>query len=266
MGMMIHCGGEHITRADPALYVQPARTDTHYPIAHNMLLEMVEQTFKRKNWEVLGQDHAVNKEGMQLFSLYDIAPVVDHGVLREEDWGLQVALRNSHDKSFSATVAIGARVFVCDNLSISGEIMIGRKHTPKIEDDLHILVDDAISRARPFIDQQRTQFRRYKESQILDADVDNIIMEFYRQNVLNSSKLGMVYDDFTDGDMHNDYGQSAWKLFNAVTNAIRPKSVNAHMMLSRKTITLHHLMDDYTSGRWDGSAMQSEIAGPSLIH
>ena len=46
-----------------------------------------------------------------------------------EDYAYVLGLRNSHDKRFPAGLAVGASVFVCDNLSFSGEIKIGRKHT-----------------------------------------------------------------------------------------------------------------------------------------
>ena len=40
------------------------------------------------------------------------------------DHGLVVGVRNSHDQSFPASIALGSAVFVCDNLSFCGEITI----------------------------------------------------------------------------------------------------------------------------------------------
>ena len=44
-----------------------------------------------------------------------------------------VGVRNSHDKSFPAGLVIGASIFVCDNLSFSGEVKLARKHTVHVE-------------------------------------------------------------------------------------------------------------------------------------
>jgi hypothetical protein len=42
--------------------------------------------------------------------------------LNPEDFGLVAGVRNSHDKSFPASLVLGASMFVCDNLSFSGEV------------------------------------------------------------------------------------------------------------------------------------------------
>ena len=53
-----------------------------------------------------------------------------------EDYCWVLGLRNSHDKTFPAGIVAGASVFVCDNLSFSGEIKFARKHTRFIVRDL----------------------------------------------------------------------------------------------------------------------------------
>ena len=37
------------------------------------------------------------------------------------DYSLVLGLRNSHDKTFPASLALGSQVLVCDNLSFFGE-------------------------------------------------------------------------------------------------------------------------------------------------
>jgi len=57
-----------------------------------------------------------------------------------------LGIRNSHDKTFPASLVDGALVFVCDNLSFSGEIRVTRKHTRFIRRDLVTLVQGPIGK------------------------------------------------------------------------------------------------------------------------
>jgi predicted SpoU family rRNA methylase len=67
----------------------------------------------------------------------------------EEDMGLSIGIRNSYDKSMSIGVALGARVFVCDNLAISGEIRIVRKHTAGVWKAIEDMAISTLYRHRP---------------------------------------------------------------------------------------------------------------------
>ena len=62
----------------------------------------------------------------------------------QDDYGLVIGLRNSHDKSFPASIALGSGVFVCDNLAFSAEVTIARRHTRFIERDLPRVVHTAV--------------------------------------------------------------------------------------------------------------------------
>jgi hypothetical protein len=50
------------------------------------------------------------------------------------DYYAALGLRTSNDKSFAIQIAIGARVIVCDNLLLSGELIaLKRKHTAGLD-------------------------------------------------------------------------------------------------------------------------------------
>jgi len=63
---------------------------------------------------------------------------------QNDDYTWVLGLRNSHDKTFPAGIVAGASVFVCDNLSFSGEVKFARKHTRFINRDLPQLVERSI--------------------------------------------------------------------------------------------------------------------------
>src|SRR5206468_3078013 len=56
-----------------------------------------------------------------------------------DEHGAALGLRTSNDKTMSIQIAIGARVFVCDNLVFSGELIaLKRKHTANLDLDTEI--------------------------------------------------------------------------------------------------------------------------------
>src|SRR6185503_19450581 len=105
----------------------PERTKTWVPIPHNRFLEGVQATLERAGLRVVTEAHGLTRNGARYFGLLQVAN--GHA---DEDFGLVVGVRNSHDKSFPAGLVIGASVFVCDDLSFSGEVKLARKHTVQI--------------------------------------------------------------------------------------------------------------------------------------
>ena len=59
----------------------------------------------------------------QFFATLDLAASIGTGV------ALSVGIRNSIDKTLPLGFCAGNRVFVCDNLSFSAELLVNRKHT-----------------------------------------------------------------------------------------------------------------------------------------
>ena len=131
MNLLLHCGAHHVERDDVRTAKTPDRTDTWVPIGHGRLLNMVRDTLVGNGLTVVEEAHALTRDGQRYFGLLH----VQNGNPSDK-YGLVVGVRNSHDKSFSAGLALGAAVFCCDNLSFSSEVVLARKHTVFIERDL----------------------------------------------------------------------------------------------------------------------------------
>jgi hypothetical protein len=55
--------------------------------------------------------HGLTRDGRRYFGLLQVANGTN-----PDDFGLVVGVRNSHDRSFPASLVLGAACFVCDNL------------------------------------------------------------------------------------------------------------------------------------------------------
>src|SRR5437762_8319713 len=136
--LVLHCGANLVPRRAVSGVPTPSATQTWAPIPHAVLIEQVELALHANRLRVVSQAHSLTHDGLRFFGLMEIQNGAVH-----PDYGWVLGLRNSHDKRFPAGIVAGATVFVCDNLSFSGEIEIARKHTCVFLRDLPLLTGQA---------------------------------------------------------------------------------------------------------------------------
>src|SRR3954464_762380 len=161
--LVLHCGASHVERRVVEKAITPAPSETWVPIPHHRLLDLVESTLSASGMTVANEAHALWSNGLRYFGLLEVTNGEPH-----EDYGLVIGLRNSHDKSFPAAIAMGSSVFVCDNLAFSAEVTIARRHTRFIERALPQIVHTAIGRLADRRGQQDQRIESYKKTPLAD--------------------------------------------------------------------------------------------------
>ena len=235
--LLLHCGAHHIERDQLAATPTPDATRTWQPIPHHHLLDQVESSLDGYGLRVVNQAHAVWGGGDRYFGLLELA----NGHTRT-DYSLVLGLRNSHDKSFPASICVGSSVFVCDNLAFSSEVVIARRHTRFIQRDLPGLVSRAIGRLGELRVAQDTRIATYRETELDDPTAHDLAIRALDAQVLPATRLPALLEEwrrprhveFTDG------GRTAWRFLNAATEVLKGRNLAA---LPRRTQVLHGLMD-----------------------
>ena len=143
-GMLLHCGGEAVTR--DALFATPTPdpTDTWFPLAHRDLVTEVEDQLTGAGFEIASSVHALSHHGGRYFGVIQVR-LPDQEVT---DYAWIVGLRNSHDKSYPA-----------------GLVRIIRKATCRNPDDRYPCLDDLLEDLR--------NYRQHKGVGMLHADVED---------------------------------------------------------------------------------------------
>jgi hypothetical protein len=234
--LVLHRGARTATRDEVAHVPTPDRTRSWVPIPHVTLLDGVQAALERAGLTVTSESHGLGRDGDRLFSLLRLADGTDPG-----DFGLTVGVRNSHDQSFPAGLVIGATVFVCDNLSFSGEVRLARKHTVHIARDLPQLIDAAVGRLGDLRRSQAVRFDAYKRHELADSAAHDLLVQMLDARVLPVTKLPLALKEWRD-PRHPEFrdGKTAWRLFNAVTEAAKGGDIQN---LPRRTQALHGLVD-----------------------
>ena len=235
--LMLHCGASKIERGALATIPTPQPTESWFPIPHTTLIERVEQTLGATNMRVVNEAHGLSADGLRYFGLLEVA-----NCQATEDYAYVLGLRNSHDKRFPAGLAVGASVFVCDNLSFSGEIKIGRKHTRHLDRDLPRLVSSAVGQLADRWHEQARRIAAYRSHEIGDKQAHDLILRALEARAITLTQIPRILTEWR-APRHVEFrvdGKTAWRFFNAVTEAAKGSGL---WSLPTRTQALHALLD-----------------------
>jgi len=123
-----HANSHLITREHLFTIAPPPATDTWHPIAHGDLLTAIERQLLVRGITIRAEQFATQREGARLFAVLDLS--LEHSGAVCASMGI----RTANDRSLALEIAVGLKVFVCDNLTFSGDLIaLRRKHTAKFE-------------------------------------------------------------------------------------------------------------------------------------
>lgn len=231
MSLMLHAGAEVIDIDRLRQLPTPEATKTHVPIAHSAVVDMVKYSLGFYGHAITAEDYGVTPDGARFFGVLSLESPYD-------GYTDTVGLRNSHDKTFPIGISFGSRVFVCDNLAFSGDVVIRRKHTAHAKRDLPGIVAEVVEPLAGQRARQHAQFDRYQATTLTDADVDHLIMQLYRRGAITVTKIADVLGHYENPPF--DWGdRTAWRLFNAVTYALSGRVVEN----PKATTELHGILD-----------------------
>jgi hypothetical protein len=222
--LCLHCGAFAVERDALNRIQTPAETDTFKPIAHRQLLDQVISSVEEMGWRLVGEAHALNDRGDKYFGLLQVSPETapDGG-----EYGFIIGLRNANNKRLPAGLAFGSVVFVCDNMAFSGTVTVFRKHTKNLHGDLPDRVRKAVE-ALPNISSVIDQrFLDYRRTAMPDVKAHDIIIKALDKGVIGTHQIPVVLKEWRT-PKHPEFaqdGKTAWRLFNAFTEAFKGISI-----------------------------------------
>ena len=132
--MMSGAGGIEASFEDLGQIPLTEKTTSYTPVGHSDFVETLykhaDSIMAPKGFHLDGQRYVTSNEGARMFFVHSYR----NG---DTEMALALAGRNSYDKSMRAALALGAKVFNCDNTCINGEVTIHHRHTGNITDYLN---------------------------------------------------------------------------------------------------------------------------------
>jgi hypothetical protein len=221
--LCLHCGAFAVDRDALERVQTPDETETFKPISHGMLLEVVVSSVEGLGWKVVGEAHALNDATERYFGLLQVSQNEE----QDGDHGFVIGLRNSNNKRMAAGLTFGSVVFVCDNMCFSGTVTVFRKHTKNLHEDLPERVRKAVE-ALPSVSEAINQrLAGYRQTEMSDAKAHDILIRALDEGVIGTNQIPVVLKEWR-APRHPEFaecGKTAWRLFNAFTEAFKETSI-----------------------------------------
>jgi hypothetical protein len=244
--LCLHSGGSPVSYDELSSLRTPEATKTHCPISHFEFVRNVKDSL-RGLMDIDEEQHAVSHEDNRYFGILALKG-------QEASFGLMLGLRNSHDKTFPAGFALGTRVFVCDNLAFSSEIVLRRKHTSRIMEDLPGLVARGIGLLAERVRSIGDQVKAYQAMPVDDSRAYEFIVRGYKAKAIPARAIDDVLHQWEHPDHEEFQPRNAWSLFNAFTSTY--KQANPELSWPRSQ-RLHGLFDSLTG--FKAPTMEAEL-------
>lgn len=233
--LSLHAGALSATREEVLAVHTPEATETWQPVPHATLLDGVISRLESIGLKVRREQHGLQGNGARWFGVFDLEARSGN-----DEYSLSVGLRNSHDMSMAAAAIMGARVWLCDNQSYSGEVQFSRKHTSEILAHLPEILDRTVVKLSMLEDYQAIRFNHYKRTEIDNRDANDLLVQAVMQKALPVTRLPKVYREWINPSHEEFAPRTAWSLFNAFTEIYKSTSPFALPLRSQR---LHHLLD-----------------------
>ena len=233
-GMMLHAGGREVQRADLDLIPLPEATESYTPVSHYHLTERI-ATISRdilSDYTLIGEQYALARQGQQLFAYLQFSNP-------DSDMGLAIGFRNSYDHSMSVGLAIGASVFVCDNLSLTGDIAIMKKHTKNVWQTLEELAITTIYRSRKNFQQIVADAAQLKAQPLDNRHAYELMGYLFGEEIISPRQITVVREQWLNPKHVEFQPRNAWSFYNAITEALKSCPPTAAI---EKHIELHKIM------------------------
>jgi len=211
--MLLHCGGELVTREQVDLVYKPEATNTYQPVAHGQVVDLAKEIVDyRLGYKLRSEQYGLNQEGMQFF----FALTYDTGT----EQGFTIAGRNSYNKTLKVAYVGGARVFVCDNLALSGDAMfVQRKHTKNVLQDIQDLCDTAV---RGSVQAHKSLTDLWHQMRLIDVDEDRgyeIMGRALGHDVIKPQQVTLAMDAWRE-NLHG-FGRNMYGVYQAFTEGCK---------------------------------------------
>lgn len=225
-----------VTRDQLSTVRTPDRTESFTPISHSFLVEETVAALERAGYAIKEEKHALARFGQRYFGGFEISgPDIN-----SNSRSLVLGLRNAHDKSFAASMCIGNRMIVCENLCFSSDVKLARRHTVNIIRDIPRVLSEGIGRLMSHWTDMETRINRYQETEIGFNEACTLAVKLAESKALPARDVFSVTQEFK-APRHAEFNSpTLWNLYNAVTENLKGSDLTK---LPARTMVMQQMFD-----------------------
>lgn len=217
--------------------LSPPFSDRWHPLSHAQVLDVVEQAIELSGVKVIKKQFGMTNEKNRMFGVLDLSIGDEY-----KDFTMSAGVRNSIDKSLAAAFCLGSRVFVCDNLSFSGERILTKKHTDDIETLLPSMVQQTFAEFLEMFKKDDSKvFEHWKQCEISREKATDFIVNLCQRNALPMRGILEVRHEYLHPRHPEFEPRTVWSLFNAVSQYAKKHQTQNPFSASTESIKQFNL-------------------------
>jgi len=211
---MNHRGAREVQRAELLTIEAPPATKTWYPIAHRAILDSVYSTLEGAGFQIRQSRLSLSHGDARFFGALDLATPISDGV------SLAVGIRNSTDQSFPIGFCCGQRVFVCDNLAFTSEIVVSKKHTRFGQERYLEGLVSAVGSLNQYRESAACWIAQLQEYALSEDAANSYLLQAYEQGIVGLRLLPLVLEEWRRPHRDEYLSRTAYSLFNCFTDVL----------------------------------------------
>jgi hypothetical protein len=203
----------------------------HLPVPHTALVRSIEQAALGRGFQITRKQFALGNQGRRLFGVMDLIP--PEGIKEPEQHGFSIGFRNSTDETLGIRIVAGVRVFVCDNLALSGDLIaLKRRNTVGLE--LDETMADGFDRYVAQAGLLNERVRDLQRDTITDGAASRLLLRLFDGKVLPMRLFHAVIRNYfrPSDDMTDCQPRTLWGLHNSVTRTLKLLSPSSRFMVN----------------------------------
>ena len=234
-GLMIHTNGSKCVGRDELEAIPvPEATDSYQPVSHFVLantLATIGQDLLR-GYTLAKEQYGLARQGQQMFAVQTYSR-------ENSEMGLSIGFRNSYDKSMAIGIAIGASVFVCDNLSLTGDITVLKKHTANVWTALEETVIATLYRSQHNFDRICEDAEVLKSREVGNNEAFRTMGLLFGNNIITPRQLPVLKKQWLHPSHEEFKPRNMWSFYNSCTEVLKS---TPPLQVMEKHIKLHTIL------------------------
>lgn len=195
----------------------PAETRTYKPISHSHLIDLTLNSIEKAGFSLDKETYSMAREGAIANGQFSIRNIAD------SEMQLQIGWQNSYNKSLSLKFAIGARIFICQNGMVHGDMgSFKKKHQGTVQEFTPNAISEYIKQAGDTFQTMQTEREAMKQIEMTKRVKAELIGRMLiEEQFISSTQMNIMAREL-ESPTH-DYGapNSMWELYNYATFAMK---------------------------------------------
>ena len=207
----------------------PQQTRTYKPITHQQLIDLTLESIQQAGFSLDKELYSSTIDGQVANGNFTISNVSD------KEMQLQIGWQNSYNKTLSLKFAIGARIFICQNGAVHGDMgSFRKKHMGTVQEFTPAAITEYIKQAGDTFQIMQTERERMKQIELSKRTqaelVGRLLLE---EKLISTMQVNQIAAELANPTY--DYGApgSMWELYQFTTQTMRETHprfwINDHM-------------------------------------